>query len=810
MQKSHSWFFYLCAIEGVTPLVTLLLIPSEGGSISLARLVLIAIIFILIAVWIYLALRPPRTLDNIARPIVSTTSALLSLTFGLLLFLLRYLNPQRFLPLFERASPLLWYLLILSIQITFFLLFLKNGLHREALRQNKTVYAPSLMAFCILLFVLFFISLTKLGITKGDAYWGEPGVAIPGWQFALAILIGAGLMIYQLSRSIPLRLMTQSSNSPILKFFLPLSIWLTASILWLNVPIDSLRNSFYAPITPPYTTPFPYSDAGFYDYLSQSLLIGADYLGGIPPRPLYVTFLAALHFLFGQDYVKIIAAQTLMLALFPVVLYLLGTRIHSRAAGVTIAFFAIFRELTTLWISSNTRTASTKMFVTDFTTAMGIAITCLVAAWWLERRDTKSTLIAGGVFGILLLLRTQSLIILPVLFVLAFFAYQKHVKEWLIAGLTFGLVMSLTITPWLIHNYTVTGKFAFDDPAQMGLMYSQYSFSEDQDLGRVEIKSESLGTRLLGFTLQNPGYVSRFIVNHFLNTQIGGLLALPLIQRFDGLFAPVNLYWVTWDGTLTWYNLVLIIFHLAIISVGIGAAWNRLKWIGLTPLAFNLGYALANGISRFSSWRYNLPVDWVAYFYFGIGAIEVLAWIALLFGANTSKLFSYQNLELKKETLRPAHMLIIIAFVFVGALPWLAKGLAQPRYTLSRDVLIKQVRSQSVASDELEKFLSQPDSQIIEGMMLYPRFFRRGDGIISAHPWPVYQVRDYPRLGFIVLNDRAANVVFPANRSLAFIHGSDVIVIGCMREDYFEARSIFLPNSDQTYQSGSLTEPCHP
>jgi len=801
MQKSPSWFYILCATEGVISLVMLFLIPSEGGSISPARLALIAIILILTGLWIYLGLHPLHKLDQFARPVFITTSALLSLTFGLLLYLLRYLNPEQFLPLFERMSPLLWYLLILSIQITFFLLFVKNGFHPESLRQNKNIYMASIIAFCFLLLVLLFISLTKLGITKDQAYWGEPGVPILGWQFALAILLGACLMFYRSTANSP--------NTPILNFLTPFSVWLTASTLWLSVPIDSLRNSFYAPITPPYTTPFPYSDAGFYDYLSQSLLIGTDYLGGIPPRPLYVTFLAALHFLFGQDYVKIIAAQTFVLALFPVALYLLGAKLHSRAAGVTIALFAIFRELTTLWISSNTRTASTKMFVTDFTTAMGVAFTCLVAVWWLERRDTKSTMIAGGAFGILLLLRTQSLIILPILFILAFFVYRKHVKEWLTVGITFGLAIAVTMVPWLTHNYAVIGKIAFDDPAQMAVIYSQYSFNENLDISKFDFESEGLGSRLISFTLANPGYVGGFIANHFLNTQIGGLLALPLIERFDGLLAPVNLYWIAWDGTLSWYNLILVILYLAIIAVGIGASWNRLKWIGLIPLAFNIGYALANGISRFSSWRYNLPVDWVAYFYLGIGAIEILSWASLLFGAE---IFGDRKLatDNASNTKTWKHALIIAAFVFVGALPWLAKGLAEPLYKSANEEIIEQAIVQGVTSEELENFLSQPNSQIIKGMILYPRFFRRDDGIFSAHPWPIYKARDYSRLGFLVLNDQATSVVFPANKPLAFTHGSDVIMLGCRREDHVEARWIFFPESDETHQSGSLTEPCSP
>lgn len=801
---NSRWFYFLCSIEGAVAMVALLLIPSEGGNVSLARLALLTILFSFILTFAWMGFRPPQ-LDRLVRPLPTLLSALLSLTFSLLLFLLRYLNPDDLLPLYTRLSPLLWYLLVLSIQFTFYLLYLKNGFHLDSLKQNRPIFIASLTAFCLLLLVLLFVSLTKLGITKDDAYWGEPGVAILGWQFALAILLGAILLNYQL-------LITNSLNSPILNFLLPFSIYLTASALWLSVPIDSLKNSFYAPITPPYTTPFPYSDSGFYDYLSQSLLIGTDYLGGIPPRPLYVTFLAALHFLFGQDYVKVIAAQTLVFALFPVALYWLGAKLHSRAAGVTVAFFAIFRELTTLWISSNTRTASAKMFVTDFATAMGIAFVCLVVIRWLERRDTKSTIVAGGAFGLLLLLRTQSLIILPFVFILAWFVYQKKWKDWLIACLAFGLVMSATITPWLIHNYKVAGQFAFDDPSQMAVIFSQYSFEGNLDLSQFDIEKESLGNRLFTFTLENPGFVAGFVANHFLNTEIGGLLSLPLIEPFNGLRAPVNLYWVEWGGHLEWYNLALVIFYLAVIGIGVGAAWSRWRWVGLTPLAFNVGYALANGISRFSSWRYNLPVDWVVYFYFGVGTIEILVWASRLFGANFAS-FGVERLAVREAgSKRPDSKLwnyasLVALFILVGSLPWLAQGLAQPRYTSTVDELKQEIAAQNPAAVE---FLSQPNAQIVEGRLLFPRFFRRNDGIFSATPWAVYAVRDFSRLGFIALNNDAVQVIFPANSPINFPHGADVIVLGCKRDKYLEARLIYFPELNESYQVEDLTAPCQP
>src|SRR5687767_2126136 len=105
IQKPLAWFFYLCAIEGAVALTALLLIPSEGGNLSLARLTLISILFAFCILWIYLRFRPPHGIDKLARPTFIVISALLSVGLGLLLFLLRYLDPDRLLSAYERLSP---------------------------------------------------------------------------------------------------------------------------------------------------------------------------------------------------------------------------------------------------------------------------------------------------------------------------------------------------------------------------------------------------------------------------------------------------------------------------------------------------------------------------------------------------------------------------------------------------------------------------------------------------------------------------------------------------------------------------------
>jgi hypothetical protein len=679
--------------------------------------------------------------------------------------------------------------------------------------------------------LVLFVSLTKLGITRDPAYWGEPGVAIIGWQAVVSFLIGFGIMLASLRYA-------YDSHRNVYTFIIPAAIWIISVAIWLSVPWNALQNSFYAPITPPSDIPFPYSDAGTYDLFAQSILIGESYQGIIPPRPLYVLILTILHFIFIQNYYSIITAQVILLALFPVLLYYLGTKIHSPAAGGVVAFFAIFRELTSLWISSNTRVINSRILATDFLAALVIALVCLLFIKWLDDRETNYAILAGGFFGLLLLIRTQAVVILPFVLTAAWIALRDNKKirrpgreiprksygkqslkgftslkrAWYLPICFFFLALLIAVTPWLIHNYTLTGKFAFDDPNQMGIIYSQYSFTGNLEFSRFNIKTDHLFFRLFEFSLQNPAFVAGFIANHFINTEIGGLLALPLIERFDGLSEPVNLYWLSWDGSLDWYNFLLILVYLGIIGVGLSAAWARMRLIGMMPLLMNLGYALSNGIARFSSWRYNLPVDWVPYFYFGIGVVEILVGACILLGVKIISITA-----VKKKTITAARTPVIptigvisfLAFFMIGSLPGLIKYLIPPRYSANRASLLQVLIPALDDSNQINSFLVSPNAVIYEGKLLYPRFYRRDLGLSSTNPWPVYAVREFPRIGFVLLNRSNLQVIFPTREPLNFVHGEDVILVGCTKPDYIEARLVYFLRLAEKFISNPLNLPCN-
>ncbi len=629
-RSKWRWFFALAALEAGAAFFALAWVPRTGSGFSVSRLALLALLFVFFIGGIYFAARLPRKLAKPPQPGYALASAFLALTLAIVLFLLRYFDPGRFLVYYQRVSPLLFYLFILAAQFSLFVLAFNYGFHFDDNSSRQAIYLPTIVTFALLLLVFLFIALTRIGLTPDKAYWGEPGVPLMGWQFGLTILVGICILLVGLRERSPSRF----------DVIVPLALWLLAVVIWLSVPVSVMQNSFYAPMNPPTNQPFPNSDAGYYDSMAQSLLIGYPYLGDIPTRPLYVVFLAFLHWLAGDRYNLIIAGQTLLLALFPVILYFLGKKLHSRTAGVIIALFAIFREWTSLLISSQTRVSNTKTLLVDLPTLLLLLVACLFALRWLERKDWRSGLVAGGMFGLLLLLRTQSMLILPLLFILVILAFGLRSRGWMLALVFFLVGFAVTITPWLLHNYLKSGQLTFDAPFEYQVIASQYQYTGNLNLQGVDLQGKSLIGILLTFAIKDPKFVLGFIATHFFATQINGLLALPLIEPYNGLFAPLNLYWISWDGNLSWYNFALVIIYLAVIAVGLGAVWKRFRWVGLVPLAFSLGYSMANGLARFSGWRYDLPADWISYFYFGIGVAEILGAVALIFGAKSEKIFT--------------------------------------------------------------------------------------------------------------------------------------------------------------------------
>lgn len=96
---------------------------------------------------------------------------------------------------------------------------------------------------------------------------------------------------------------------------------------------------------------------------------------------------------------------------------------------------------------------------------------------------------------------------------------------------------------------------------------------------------------------------------------------------------------------------------------------------------------------------------------------------------------------------------------------------------------------------------------LMEGRLLFPRMYWRGEGLASANPWPAYAVQDFPRIGFILINSSYRNMIFRTQELLDFSQGADAIILACEGDDEpLDARIVVF--ADRSFDNAPLTDPC--
>jgi hypothetical protein len=92
--------------------------------------------------------------------------------------------------------------------------------------------------------------------------------------------------------------------------------------------------------------------------------------------------------------------------------------------------------------------------------------------------------------------------------------------------------------------------------------------------------------------------------------------------------------------------------------------------------------------------------------------------------------------------------------------------------------------------DVLDKFLQNKDASIFIGRALYPRYYKmnRGDAAYNFYNFSPYITMGFPRTAFKVIGPMGErSVVLPGDPPQYLPHASDVLVLGCNGEHYFDA-----------------------
>ena len=719
----------------------------------------------------------------------------------------------------ERIRPAMVFLLLSSLT-TLLLIFARRSQIRlqdwklsQAYQLSLILFFPAILVFGIMLY-------TKFGVFAAEDYWYGAGVPVLVTQ--LIVALAGGVFLLQLEKTWNIRR---------LDLIVFLSIYILSAILWAREPLQ--KSFLFIGPYPPSRVLYPFADAALFDTASQFALIGQKFLffnGQFFERALYISFLVYLHSLLGQNYELLMAAQAALFAVFPALVYLVGKSLDSRAVGFAAGIVAMFRGANSIAASNMIDMANPKMMLTDFPTAIGIALVVYLACEWLKEPGQKwdYVLWIGGVIGLGIMLRTNALFILLLIPLYSLLRFKPAWKSWIVSSVLLVLAVVATTLPWELRNKSLGGTMysslfiKFQSvieqrylpptqpegflPRERGLSIA--SFNSLQPL--IELGSHAATPQ----ASQLCNQMACFVPNHFMHNILTSILVLPTSPVLDDLRHTVKEsypYWrPDWDGSFPNFSLFFFLFNLFFILFGISLAWKQHHWVGLVPLAVFIFYNLSNGFARTSGGRYIVPIDWILVLYFLLGVFQVIISAANALGTHWS-LFagspSSDTLVQRDLRIMPARALVILAILFgLGAFTPLAESLYPARYQ-NYDVLKAlserepQLVGAGLSLQEIESFLRNPKAEMSVGRALYPRYYIENEG--EVHFYPVV-VMGFPRTTFTLIGPKGEQgIVLPGEKPKHFPHAGDVIILGCKEQFYVDALAVILLDETGTVYTRS-------
>ncbi|MFN3492456.1 MAG: hypothetical protein ACK40V_09580, partial [Anaerolineales bacterium] len=422
-------------------------------------------------------------------------------------------------------------------------------------------------------------------------------------------------------------------------------------------------------------------------------------------------------------------------------------------------------------------------------------------------------IMAGAFLGLAALIRSQSLIIIPIVFFCILIAKRKSLKLAFIQAAIFLLGVIIIVLPWALRNYQISGRMVIEyQPFYTTVIASGYT-NNPADIEKlpnetVQQYDYRMFSMILNYIRENPLEVARFYASYFAHNEISSIVYLPMSLNFLDARAYVRELNM-WGWNPPFANpapkiLPLFFIALGIIALGIGIAYQRAKWIGLLPLFIHLGYSLSVVPFKTSGWRFILPVDWIVTLYFSIGLMHLTLILFSLFNDVSKQIESKRiaSTQLNYQKTIPA----LTIFLIVGlAFPLVEKAIPQKYPALSSSELIQTYFAEDTALEngeiitlsDLTKFLeAQPNSTVLYGRALYPSFYKSGEFWGDDDSYPL-EMRNLSRLQFLVIGPVQRQIYILLISSPKFFpHGGDVVVIGCKTKAGIQALLVKIDNKD--------------
>jgi hypothetical protein len=735
------------------------------------------------------------------------------LTCAVLVFLLAWVFlgiPEKYLGGFgaleERLRPLVTWILLLSLQVLAGLSGWQIQRQNDVRPFAKRIILPALIVMSVFLLIWVFIALTGLGLLSVNTYWSKIGVPILWPQTLLALALGLGLG--QLLAYRP----GLATKMVWVDIALVAAIWGTAVFLW---NAQSFEPGVFNTIPrPPTNDIFPINDSFTYDAAAQKMLAGQKMIPYVQDKPVYIAFLAVLHFLAGTSYVRFYLLQIISFAFIPVCGYLLGKNLHSRSLGLMFAVMLVIKEYNAIALTNYIHVSTSKMILSEVLTELGVLSFTYFLFRWMKSPDPKPSnlWVAGGILGLTSLARLNTIGILPAAIAMIALGARLRGSRWMTASLVLTVFVLLSWAPWMGRSAAAYGNpISFISSKTTGVIGNQ----------RYDpIISKGIQEQPASQDQSHYGTLGKGIATNYLHNLVGITLMLPPSTEFYKLLDLVRLpYWkLDWNGSLLPGGVWVILAILGITALGVAAAWSRWRLAGMLPLAVILGYDITTAFSLTSGGRYLVPMDWGVLLYFSIGSIQAANWLLALFGWKTTRELEPDQPEEPARRNGSFGMVVTgLVFLLLGAVPVMLENLpaaVRPSTTSPADFLQANQSLPGYAgnSEKLYALLNSPAVKIVHGLALYPRYYKenKGDGELleqlpSAASADIVQLGDilisvakFERLSFLVTGGREdAAVLLPDAREIpANIPGADTWVLGCQRRNYLETLYVVFRQGD--------------
>ena len=729
-------------------------------------------------------------------------------------FLFHFMRIYPDLGAYVRLLPMLASYFLIGMEAILFVAIAHYPIKRKN-QVEKLTFPPTsfLVAFGILLIGWIIVAITGWGIDPERVSiitLGTPLLEGQVWYID-------GLLVLVMAAAFTWACIPKESRSALggkADLIIALLLWLAAVILWMSLPLPK-NNYFAPPVQAPNFEKYPFSDAEQYDINSLNVYYGA-LEGNVVSKPLYVTFLALMHAIAGLSYDRIILLQTMIVALFPMVLYLIGKELHSRLGGIAIALFSIMREITAIQATSMANVSNTKLFLSDMPAALLASLLALVLIRWFKfggKKVTGHEFIIGGLIGAFILTRIQTMALVPFALVLVVIRYFRSFKSIILSTLVLMLTVGLVVTPVLLRNHSITGVYWVDNPSSSQRLYTRFTDSMDEDIEIPEAttQEEILNRNLsvISTTLVNGfGGIMNFIVNNFFRNEISSLLVLPVrlgnqINLLDYLTLNYP-FWVEVYSRPNLLNLMVILFNFGLIALGFSAIFRKNPWASLVIIGLHGAYSLSSAMARLSGWRFILPVDWVLYALYAMGLVEVLKWFYTYVAgwSLTTKapwLANYPDDQQQPSRGWVHFALYGVLFLFIGAAIPLRENLLPsliPEYTKSGvcKIIEEKIQKSEYAqlAEGFSEFCMSENIRTLYGFGIYPRYFKSGEGFYNRSYDPYFGTQPYARLVFRLIGIRNGKVYIKSeNATPRFPNGAMVYVVG-VDKNKFEAQVVFI------------------